>query len=253
MLPAFLYSASLFSLFASPAAAGNIDYSFYPPEPTKRSAPVFVFVHGGAWISGDKAQHESLARAFAGRGFCAITLNYPLAPQAPHPAPVRALDRALREVPALLPTPTCDRARIFLAGHSAGAHLIAQWNSSYRNEAVKGFVGLEGIYDLPKLAERWPAYPDWFLKKAFGGAENWAKASPARLSPLGKAPWLVIHSEQDELVDLQQSKLFANWLEEKGVPAELLVIKTGAHDEVIRRFGQAGDAATERAVKFLKP
>lgn len=253
----FFILATLFTLLPTPgglaASAKAVDYAFFPPPAGKGPAPVLFFVHGGAWIGGDKAAHEALGQAFAKRGICAVTLNYPLAPAAPHPAPVKELEKALREVPTLLPAPACDRARIYLAGHSAGAHLIGQWNSEYRNPAVKGFVGLEGIYDLPKLAARWPTYPDWFLKKAFGEAKNWARASPARRDPLGRAPWLLVHSAQDELVDTAQSEAMRDHLKEKKVSAELLTLDAGSHDEVVRRFGQPGDPATERAVKFVGP
>jgi len=240
---------TFFFLISTAQAAPAVD--FYAAEKAKKPAPVLVFVHGGAWISGDKSEYTSLGQAFAKSGLCVLIPNYELAPKAMHPKPVDELESLLKEAPKL--TPGCDAGRVFLAGHSAGAHMIAAWNASHENTAVKGFIGLEGIYDLPDLAARFPTYSAWFLKKAFGPEENWAKASPARLKPKGKAPWLLIHSTADELVDLAQTEKFAAHLREEGSKATVLVLQEGKHDEVIRRFGNPQDLATKKAFEFINP
>ncbi|RZA01044.1 MAG: alpha/beta hydrolase [Proteobacteria bacterium] len=239
-------------IFASRGASAAPNFDFFPLAIGIKSAPVLIFVHGGAWIGGDKSGHGELGRNFAKAGICTLVMNYRLAPSHPSPAPVRDLEEFLSALPASLPSKACDPKRVYLAGHSAGAQIIAAWNSSFSNPNVKGFVGIEGIYDLPKLAERWPTYPDWFLKKAFGDAKNWPAASPARLTPHGKAPWLLIHSAKDELVDAGQSEIFAEHLAKQKVPVNLLVLPTGSHEEVIQRFGQPTEESTRRALKLLR-
>jgi acetyl esterase/lipase len=246
----FLFAALLIPVRGARAAP---DFDFYPLPTSVKTAPILIFVHGGAWIGGDKSAHAELGHNFAKAGICAMAINYRLAPAHPSPAPVEDLKDFLDALPSAIPSQACDPKRIYLAGHSAGAQIIAAWNAANANPNVKGFIGLEGIYDLPKLAEKWPTYPDWFLKKAFGEAANWPAASPARLTPRGHAPWLLVHSAKDELVDAGQSELFAKHLEGKKIPVDRLILPAGSHEEVIQRFGRPEDESTRRALKFMRP
>src|SRR5205823_12079465 len=54
----------------------------------KKPAPVFLFIHGGAWRSGDRSQYQPLGNRFAKEGLLTIVPNYRLAPKDPHPAQI---------------------------------------------------------------------------------------------------------------------------------------------------------------------
>ncbi len=64
-----------------------------------------IFVHGGAWIGGAKAQYKDVGRGLAEAGFCAAVIDYHLAPAFKHPRPVADLETARR---ALVESKTCD-------------------------------------------------------------------------------------------------------------------------------------------------
>lgn len=248
----FLLAPLFFSTANSFAGAPSFDV--FPARAAKKSSsPILIFVHGGAWISGNKSDLAGLAKSFSEAGLCVVLPNYGLAPRSVHPRPVQQLNEVLQAAPKAFAKGKCDPKRIYLAGHSAGAHMIASWNTLFRNPAVKGFIGVEGIYDLPNLAERWPTYPDWFLKKAFGPLENWGKASPSRLKPLGKAPWLLIHSTADELVDAGQSETFAKHLRAEKITVKGFYPEVGTHDEMVKHFGEAGAKSTQEAMQFISP
>ena len=237
--------ALILALVLSKANAQSFD--FYEPKSAVQ-APVVVFVHGGAWVSRSKASYRSLGEALAQQGYCTAVVDYELAPQAKHPQQVDQLEMALQSL-AKKKSKVCQMDQWFLVGHSAGAHMISFWNSKYSNKRVKGFVGIEGIYDIPKLVQRWPDYQDQFIQSEFGAEDKWAAASPARLKMQSKAPWLVIQSGRDELVEMGQSTAFVDHLKAEKTPVELKVLKVLSHFGAVDSLGdpQSGAAKALRA------
>ncbi|MEK7356454.1 MAG: alpha/beta hydrolase [Bdellovibrionota bacterium] len=215
------------------------------------SYPVVVFVHGGAWVSGNKSQYKILGEALASNKVCAVIVDYTLAPQAKHPQPVNELEKVIGEL-AKRKQGRCWWDRMYLVGHSAGAHMIAMWNATYENSSVKGFVGLEGIYDVEHLVKIWPGYKDWFVVKAFGGDEKkWKDASPRGLKMKSKAPWLVVHSDKDELVDVEQSFDLDKALRGQGLESKLVRLKTGTHFGVIDSLHEPNSDLSKRVLEFV--
>lgn len=88
--------------------------------------PVVVWVHGGAWISGDKAYIANYLRILASEGFATIGVGYDIAPAATYPTPVRQVNAALRYLSANAGQLGLDMNRVVLAGDSAGAQIAAQ-------------------------------------------------------------------------------------------------------------------------------
>jgi acetyl esterase/lipase len=187
----------------------------YQPAAAKTLSPVLVFAHGGAWVSGDKREYRALGEAFAQHGIAVAAVNYRLSPAVKHPAAAEDYEKAVAFVLAEAKARGLDPARVYVSGHSAGAHMSAWVATGALRPA--GFIGLSGIYDVPALQKRFPTYKDWFLLKAFGSEAGWPAASPAGKSFPGKAPWLLIHSKADELVDLGQTDRFAGVLKAQGI------------------------------------
>ena len=91
----------------------------------KRAAdrPVVLFVHGGAWMFGDKNMlglYRGVGRFFARHGAVAVCVNYRLVPFVKHPEQVKDVARAFAWVCAHVRDYGGDPDRIFLCGHSAG-------------------------------------------------------------------------------------------------------------------------------------
>ncbi|WP_421954300.1 alpha/beta hydrolase [Polaromonas sp.] len=99
-------------------------------QPNIRNAPVIVFVHGGAFVRGDKDANPqiygNLPRYFARHGCVGINMEYRLAPEAAYPEGTQDVAQAMEWVRSHAQAFGGDPARIFLAGHSAGgAHAAA--------------------------------------------------------------------------------------------------------------------------------
>lgn len=225
----------------------------YPVETKGR--PLVVFVHGGAWKGGTRKAYGAVAAALQKRGIAAASVDYRLSPRVQHPAHAEDVARAIAWLSANAEKQGYDPKRIFVVGHSAGAHIAATLATDPRLLALAkpaGFVGLEGIYDLPNLAARWPSYPDWFLKGAFGDPKGWPAASPTRAEVASKAPWLLVHSTGDELVDPSQTDDFARHLRDAGVAVERLRPAGKGHDEVVEGLGAPDDEVTKALVAFVE-
>jgi arylformamidase len=138
-----------------PDAAERVDV-FFAERP---NAPAFLFLHGGYWMSRDKADFSFLARPFVAAGVTAVLANYALAPRVTVAEIVRQARAAAawlwREAPRL----GIDPQRIFAGGHSAGGHLTlmlltADWPAfapGLPPQVIRGGAALSGIYDLEPM------------------------------------------------------------------------------------------------------
>ncbi len=219
----------MFFSFFRFAAAQTFD--FYEAQSLKK-VPTVVYVHGGAWISGNKEQYKKMAQALTQKNLCVAVMDYHLAPAGQHPKPIEDLQTVISKIKKVKSS-KCDVKKIFLVGHSAGAHTIAFWSTRFQDPSVKGLIGIEGIYDLPHLSRIWPSYKEAFINAEFGANSKLALASPTRLKIKTKVPWLIFHSAKDELVDSAQSTDFYQHLKAEGQTAEYVEIKAASHFGII--------------------
>lgn len=117
------------------------------------NAPVVLFVHGGAFVRGDKdvtdEVYANVCYYFARHGYIAINVEYRLAPESRFPGGVQDLAGAIAWVKRSARDFGGDPARLFLVGHSAGSTHVAGYawdpNMSTRvDPAVKGIVLVSG-------------------------------------------------------------------------------------------------------------
>jgi arylformamidase len=85
------------------------------------SRPLLVYIHGGAWTTGDKGKKMPLLKPFLDRGISCAAINYRLAPDHPLPAPVHDAARAIQFLRTRARDWNIDESRIGLTGPSAGA------------------------------------------------------------------------------------------------------------------------------------
>jgi arylformamidase len=131
--------------------------------------PVVLFVHGGAWMFGDKnffGLYRNVGRFFAHHGAVAVCVNYRLSPGVKHPEHVKDVARAFAWVRAHAGEYGGDRDRVLLCGHSAGGQIVSllATDDSYLNDpvlkltaedraAIKGVMTVSGVYRIPTPEE----------------------------------------------------------------------------------------------------
>lgn len=98
----------------------------YLPEIKKAKYPVIVFIHGGAWISGDKRENFSLPilRGLK-EGYAVVSINYRLSGEATFPAAIEDAKAAIRYIKANAQKYKLDSDKIIVFGRSSGANIAA--------------------------------------------------------------------------------------------------------------------------------
>lgn len=150
------------------------------------NAPIAVYLHGGYWQSLDKSTFSFLGEALVHAGFSAAIVNTPQAPQATLPAIVEAAREALCCIhKAAGHRLRGNGGRLYVIGHSAGAHLAAcllatDWPARdpvLPADLIKGALGISGVYDLRPLVPT-------SINRALGLDDDSARA----ISPLFARP-----------------------------------------------------------------
>jgi acetyl esterase/lipase len=225
----------------------------YLPASEPNTKPVLVmFVHGGAWRAGDRRLYGRLGRTFSGRGIACAAISYRLTPEVRHPGHVQDCARAMSWLVAHAEEHGYDAGRIFLFGHSAGAHLVAllatdpKYLAAHRlsREIVRGVIPVSGPFDVT------PRLP--VLVRAFGeDAEVRRDASPQSHVAAGAPPVLVLWAD-DDIEGLPQSgREFGKALDAANVPVESAEIADRSHATILSRFGTEGDRTTDLVFDFV--
>jgi alpha-L-fucosidase 2 len=210
--------------------------------------PAIISVHGGRWVGSHKNDPREGAidvARWAGLGLVAITIDYRLVGCSPPPACYQDLQCAIRWAHAHATEYKIDRERIFLIGMSAGGHLVSlaatlgegpfPKTGGWEKESAKirGVIGLSGPYDLETLS--------WgnLWKPATGDPmEARRLASPIRHITAKSTPILILHSDNDGSVPVQQAIDMAAALEKAGAKHRLSIYKGQGHmrvtDDVIK-------------------
>lgn len=111
------------------------------------NAPVVIFWHGGGWTNGYRDYNTFIAQHLTALGCVLVSPSYRLVTEARFPAAFDDCLHALLHVSQHIASSGGDPKRIYLAGHSAGAHL-ASLVALRTPVAVSGCLPISGIMDL---------------------------------------------------------------------------------------------------------
>jgi len=231
--------------------------------------PVLVMIHGGGWARGDKGNRSMTARKvphFVGHGFVYVSINYRLSNEAgvQHPTHVQDVARALVWLHDHVREYGGDPERLFVMGHSAGAHLAALVCTDERRlkaegkelTIVEGTICLDtAAYDIPRYVNDLDAGPSALelYERAFGTDEElWRDASPRHHVAPGKAipPMLVFHTGNREAVETLSNEL-VEALREAGTPSRAIHAADRNHAGINRCIGEEDDPYTAAIMEFL--
>jgi acetyl esterase/lipase len=223
------------------------------PAHLRGPAPAAVYVHGGSWVSGDYDTGgfiiSKIGPALAGRGFVVVSLDYRLGPRDHWPAQIVDVKCAIRYLRANAKRFHIDKAEIGAWGQSAGGHLVALLGTAGRSagwdvgaydkesSGVQAVVDMAGPSDLLTMGDQGDAVlvAESFIS-LLGSVPNrdvgadLKKASPTTYVKKGDPPFLILDSNNDEIVYPEQSEELAWYLGLAGVPRQLLTVFDGGHE-----------------------
>ncbi|MNK54580.1 Phenmedipham hydrolase [compost metagenome] len=246
--------------------AGNTDEAntlniFYKNDSIK-DKPVLVFIHGGSWSSGKKETYWWLGRNFARKGVVTVIINYPLAPNVQYEKMGDDCALAVKWVSENIATYKASPDKIFIMGHSAGAHLAELINADpkYLKKAgiknpIKGIIlndpfGLD-MHEYLTTVEKDHFYFD-FIRTFTEQPEVWKTASPMDYVNNIKNPHLLFYgSKTYGAIKLQTPKLYEK-LKANGVRAEIKEIKGKSHVPMISQMIFGGNQLYEDILGFIE-
>jgi acetyl esterase/lipase len=239
--------------------------------------PTIVWVHGGAWLSGDKAHIANFLRVLAAGGCTVVGVGYSIAPEARYPTPVRQVLDALGYLTSHADELRIDPSRLILAGDSAGAQIAAQVAGMITNPdyaaslqmhppvtpaQVVGTVFFCGAYDM-SLIRPLRGRTRWFVDSimwAFTGTTRYlddprfAGLSVARHVTADFPPTFLACGADDPMMAHQY--VMADALETVGVRHETLVAPGAGHEyqfDLATAPAQDAMVAVHRFVASLSP
>lgn len=214
--------------------------------------PLIIWIHGGAFRMGSKADRVPLA--MLNQGYAIAAINYRLSHHAIFPAQIEDCKAAVRWLRAHAGTYNFDNTRFVAWGESAGGHLAAMlgtcghirdWDAgayldqSSRVQAVIDFFGPTDFLQMD--SQRLPHgmthdnadSPESCL---IGGPIQQHREATQRANPITHIngctpPFLIIHGDADPLVPYGQSQLLVEALQRQAISVTLHTIVGGGHGE----------------------
>ncbi len=232
----------------------------YAPDGAK-GAPVLIFVHGGEWTKGDKADVSYKPRFFNEHGIVFVSVNYRLAPSAKHPDHVSDVTAAVRWVHEHAGEFGGNPRKIVLMGHSAGCHLVtlAALDPRYLRQVklqptdLRGVVAWSGgMYDLADRVKGAGMYPK-YIRQAFGeGEAAWRDASPAAHVGDARMPPLLFVSIQKGNASHKAAERMARAIRAAKGQAETRLLEGRTHFMANHLIGAPGDRTGEVLLDFIR-
>ena len=186
--------------------------------------PAIISVHGGRWRGGHKKDTSTIkVKQWAGFGFFAMSIDYRLVGCTPAPACYQDLQCAIRFVQAHAKQYNVDPKQVFLIGQSAGGHMVSLaatlgdgpfprtggWDEASND--FRAAISVAANYELTTLSwgDIWtPAKGDPIAAQK--------RASPVNHVRKDMKPLLVLHSDNDRSVPIDNALLMIEALQEAG-------------------------------------
>ena len=216
----------------------------YPDGPGPR--PAILSVHGGRWRAGNRTDASSIkVSQWAEFGFFAMSIDYRLVGGSPAPAPYLDLRCAIRWLHAHAGDYGVDPERIYLIGQSAGGQMVSLagtlgdgaypkvggWEGARSD--VRAVVSVAAAYELTTLS-----WGNLWTPTLGDVDEARRTASPMNHVSATTKPTLVIHSDDDKSVPIQQAVDFVGKLRAAGVVHRFVHYTDKGHmgitDDVVR-------------------
>jgi len=242
------------------------------PVPAK-PMPLIVFLHGGGWRKGSKADGRAFAFRMVARGYAVACPNFRLSSDAPFPAQLQDCKSAVRWLRDNAVRYRLDASHFGAAGVSSGGHLAALLGASGSNHLFDslGHMGASssvqaacvffGPIDLLRFHETSsaPQTPQADeVVQLLGGNPRIQRQQAEQANPIthlqGDAPpFLLVHGTEDTVVPPGQSRLFYDELAKRRIPVHLHLIHGAGHTGPAFVAPEINAMVDEFFSRWLKP
>jgi len=219
------------------------------------NAPIFVFIHGGAWLGGEARHYAYAAEMFVSAGAHFVALDFVAIEPAGGDLRVMA-DQVRRGAAWICKNAASfggDASRLYIGGHSSGGHLcgvtlVTDWQKDFGLPAdiIKGGLCMSGMYDMkPVRLSRRGSYV------RFTDEMEQAMSSQRHLDLL-RAPVTVTYGTNETPEFQRQSRDFAAAVRAAGKPVELIEAADYNHFEMMESLGNPYGPNGRAALALMK-
>jgi arylformamidase len=222
---------------------------------SRAKAPVFVFIHGGAWVSGAAKDYGYPAEMFVNAGAHYVALDFINVKDAGGDLGVMAAQvrRGIAWVYKNAASFGGDAEQLYIGGHSSGGHLcgvalVTDWEKEFDlpPSVVKGGVSMSGMYDMAPVRLSWRRS---YVK--FTDAMADAMSSQRHIDKL-HAPIIVTYGTFETPDFQRQSRDFAAAVKSAGKPVQLIEAPNYAHVEMCESLGNPYGPNGRAALALMK-
>jgi arylformamidase len=255
------YASSSVATRARLGAPKRFSYGPTPVEgldvyPAKTlNAPIFVFIHGGAWLRGEAKDYAFPAELFANAGVNYIAIDFIAIGAAQ--GDLRVMAQQVRNAIAWTYKNAAsiggDRNRFYVGGHSSGGHLcgvalVTDWQKDFGlpPDLIKGGLCMSGMYDMKpvRLSKR-----SSYVK--FTDEMEQAMSAQRQIDKL-RAPIILTYGTFETPEFQRQSRDFAAAVKAAGKPVELIEAPDHNHFEMCETLGNPYGPNGRAALKLMK-
>jgi len=235
----------------------------YAPAVDRPNGTAVIVCPGGGYTNQSTLREGvQYARWLSTLGVTAFVLKYRQLEYG-HPAPLQDVLRAVRLVRSRATEFKIDPARLGVMGSSAGGHLAACAGTLFDHPDGRTGAALDAVSARPDfLILMYPVITmdDPYVHPGSRKALLGAHPEPAQLQLLSvekqvtaaTPPTLLIHTQEDKTVPIENSVLFFQALTRAKVPAEFYAFEHGTHGMGMKpEFGTASDWP-KRAEEWLR-
>jgi acetyl esterase/lipase len=233
----------------------------YFPKKAPSSAPVFLFLHGGGFREGDRAQYGFVAKPYALSGIIVAVASYRLTGDGfKYPSQREDAQLAVAWLYRNIKQYGGNPDRIFVGGHSSGAILAADiggnrtWlaRSGVPKHALRGIAPVSGPYDLRTPGR--PSEENVFWSGYTPTPELRAQASPIlHIADPVPAAVVAAGSAENEGYDdyVASSKDFVAKLLTHGTHAQFLSLDGAHHKDTVLALGDEKSELSQAIIQMI--
>jgi triacylglycerol lipase len=220
--------------------------------------PVLLFMHGGAYVGGDKhitgSPFYSNIGAWAARnGMVGVNMTYRLAPKAKWPSAQEDIGSAIAWIRTNAAAHGGDPNRIYLMGHSAGASHVANYmsHSQFHGAAGSGVAGaiiVSAFYDFETLNAT-----GTFFQYHDNDRAQYLQRSPLPGLIASRVPMLFAVAQHDTPDFLQQAEVLRKSFCNAGRCQRIIMLTGHSHMSEVYSINTADTGLSSEILGFIKP
>ncbi len=230
----------------------------FVPENASGPLPVFVFIHGGGFVAGNKRGpdspfYDNFMLFAAKNGMVGVNATYRLAPANPWPAAPQDMAAIVKWVRENIAQHGGDPERVFVNGSSAGAAILGAYLADKKlwpsptNSGIKGAILMAGVYDFT-------LFENGKGEIAYLGSDpsKYDERSPLKGILTSGVPILVVHAELDPPGQVKQAGILYANLCNKNVCPKRLVLPSRSHMSTVYAVNTDDKQLENGMLEFIK-